>query len=89
MERFGADIGSRSPFAPMMEGSQMPKRWLVVVVDSPGADCAPIIGDVGRLGVSLLEATGNEHSVIANADSALVLDDVGNLLKAPEYGQVY
>ena len=84
MERFGADIASRATFAPLMEGSQRPTRWLVVVVDLPGGDCSPIVGDAGRLGVSVLEATGNEHSVIANAASALVLDDIGNLLKAPE-----
>lgn len=89
MERFGADIGSRSPFAPMMEGSERPSRWLVVVVDLPGADCSPIVGGAGRLGVSLLEATGDEHSVIANADSAFVLDDIGNLLKAPEQREAY
>jgi DNA segregation ATPase FtsK/SpoIIIE-like protein len=82
MERFAVDIRSRSPFAPIMEGTEKPARWLVVVVDLPGADCSPILGDVGRLGVSVLEATGNEHSVIANSESAFVLDDIGNLLKA-------
>lgn len=84
IERFGTDIRSRRPFAPLMEGSEAPARWMVAVVDLPGADCSEIVGDTGRLGVSLLEATGNEHSVIANAASAYVLDDLGNLLKAPE-----
>lgn len=84
MERFRSEIRSLRPFAPMTEGSAGPERWLVVVVDLPGADCAEIVGDSGRLGLSLLEATGNEHSVIANATSAFVLDEIGNLLKAPD-----
>jgi hypothetical protein len=72
-----------------MEGSAMPQRWLVVVVDLPGADCSAILSDRGRLGVSVLEATGNEHSVIANADTAFILDDIGNLLKAAGQGEPY
>lgn len=84
MDRFGADIGSRRPFAPMTEGTELPDRWLVVVVDLPGADCKEITGDTGRLGVSVLEATGNEKSVIANQESSFILDDIGNLLKAPD-----
>ncbi|MDT5047935.1 MAG: hypothetical protein QOG75_3823 [Mycobacterium sp.] len=84
IDRFGPDVRARSPFAPLMEGSDKPTRWLVVVVDLPGADCSPILGDAGRLGVSVLEASGNEHSVLANADSAFFLDDIGNLLKASE-----
>jgi DNA segregation ATPase FtsK/SpoIIIE-like protein len=89
MDRFEADIRSRSPFAPLMTGREMPARWLVVVVDLPGADCSPILGDAGRLGVSVLEATGNENSVIANAQSAYVVDDIGNLLKAPDQRESY
>ncbi|WP_239655438.1 cell division protein FtsK [Mycobacterium riyadhense] len=84
MDRFGTEISALRPFAPMTEGTQGPKRWLVVVVDLPGADCAEIAGETGRLGVSLLEATGNENSVLANAQSAYLLDDIGNLLKAPD-----
>jgi S-DNA-T family DNA segregation ATPase FtsK/SpoIIIE len=72
-----------------MTGREMPARWLVVVVDLPGADCSPILGDAGRLGVSVLEATGNENSVIANAQSAYVVDDIGNLLKAPDQRESY
>jgi DNA segregation ATPase FtsK/SpoIIIE-like protein len=89
MERFAADLGARSPFAPLMEGSDKPTRWMVVVVDLPGGDCSPILGDAGRLGVSVLEATGNETSVIANADSAFFVDDIGNLLKASERKELY
>ncbi|OBI24295.1 cell division protein FtsK [Mycolicibacter sinensis] len=89
MDRFETDVRSRPPFAPTMEGSEKPDRWMVVVVDLPGADCSPLLGDQGRTGISVLEATGNEHSLLANADSAYLLDEVGNLLKAAEYKETY
>ncbi|MDP7707383.1 cell division protein FtsK [Mycobacterium sp. TY815] len=82
LDRLDGTVRSRPPFAPIMEGMELPIRWLVVVVDLPGADCSPILGDVGRMGVSVLEATGNEASVLANSNSAYILDEIGNLLKA-------
>ena len=36
----------------------------------------------GRLGVSVLEATNDERSVLANAECAFIVDGIGNLLRA-------
>jgi S-DNA-T family DNA segregation ATPase FtsK/SpoIIIE len=86
MERFGESLAQRGPFQIRGEGSALPDSFLVVVVDLPEADCSPILGVQGRLGVSLLEATGSEHSVLANGASAFFLDadehGTVNLLKA-------
>lgn len=84
MARFGEDFATRAPWAPRMEGSIDPPSWLVVVVDSPGASCAPMLGESGKAGVSVIEATGDEDSVLANPKSAFYLDEVGNLLRAAE-----
>ncbi|MCP9276476.1 cell division protein FtsK [Mycolicibacterium arenosum] len=88
MDRFAHDVQSRSPFAPLMDGVAPPARWLVVVVDLPGADCAPILGDAGRMGLSVLEATNDERSVVANAECAFVVDNIGNLLRAADSREV-
>ncbi len=87
MERFGDSLAHRGPFQPRQEGSPMPDSFLVVVVDLPEADCSPILGVQGRLGgVSVLEATNNDQSVLANGTTAFFMaaDDNGtiNLLKA-------
>lgn len=86
MERFGKELSSRRPFETRQEGSERPGRWLVVVLDLPGADSAAILTEEGRMGVSVLEATGNEGSVLATGDTAyfIVTDEGGtvNLLKA-------
>lgn len=86
MERYGDALAQRGPFQPRQEGSPLPDSFLVMVVDLPEADCSPILGAQGRLGVSVLEATGNEHSVLANGATAFFMatDENGtiNLLKA-------
>ncbi|WP_122503359.1 cell division protein FtsK [Mycobacterium kansasii] len=86
MERYGDSVSQRGPFQPRQEGSPLPDSFLVLVVDLPEADCSPILGVQGRLGVSVLEATGNEHSVLANGATAFFMttDESGtiNLLKA-------
>ncbi len=86
MERYGDALAQRRPFQPRQEGSPLPDSFLVMVVDLPEADCSPILGAQGRLGVSVLEATGNEHSVLANGATAFFMatDENGtiNLLKA-------
>jgi hypothetical protein len=54
-----------------------------VVVDFPGASCAPIGGSgQGRAGVSVLEATGDLDSPLSNTDTSFVADEAGNLLKS-------
>lgn len=82
MSRFGEDLSERAPWAPRLEGTAEPPSWLVVVVDYPGASCTPILGETGKQGVSVIEATGDEDSVLANPESAFYLDEVGNLLRA-------
>lgn len=86
MERYGDALAQRGPFQTRQEGSPLPESFLVTVVDLPEADCSPILGAQGRLGVSVLEATGNEHSVLANGATAFFMatDENGtiNLLKA-------
>lgn len=86
MERYGDALAQRGPFQPRQEGSPLPDSFLVLVVDLPEADCSPILGAQGRLGVSVLEATGNEHSMLANGATAFFMatDENGtiNLLKA-------
>ncbi len=84
LARFGEQLRHRERWAPYMEGTSRPEGSLVVVVDFPGADCAPILDGTGFKGVSVLEATGDQDSVLANADSAFVVDEVGNLLKAAQ-----
>ena len=85
MEHFGESLAQRGPFQVRQEGGALPDSFLVVVVDLPEADCSPILGVQGRLGVSVLEATGNEQSVLANGATAFFMaaDESGtiNLLK--------
>jgi hypothetical protein len=86
MSRFEAELRGRSRFSPAMEGAGDEigeSRRLVIVVDCPGANCAPILGPGGgRSGISVLEATGDSDSALATEETAFVLDEVGNLLKA-------
>jgi len=86
MNRFEAELRGRPRFSPAMQGAGDPIgewRRLVIVVDGPGANCAPILGPGGgRSGISVLEATGDRDSALATEETAFVLDDVGNLLKA-------
>lgn len=84
LERFGAEFKRRDAWAPRMEGARDPGSWLVVVVDYPGANCAPILGSSGYAGLSVLEATGDTNSMLATSATAFVLDEVGNLLKSAE-----
>lgn len=82
MARFGDDLMGRPPWSPRMDGGVNPDHWLVVLVDLPGANCAPILGPSGHLGVSVLEATGDEMSPLANSATAFVLNEDGNLLRS-------
>ena len=86
MERFANALVSRGPFQTRQEGGVQPDGWLLVVVDLPGADCSAILSEQGRLGVSVLEATGDENSVLANGTTAFFMDadedGTINLLKA-------
>lgn len=86
MERVGESLAQRGPFQVRGEGSARPDSYMVVVVDLPEADCSSILGVQGRLGVSVLEATGDETSMLANGTTAFFLatDEHGtvNLLKA-------
>ncbi|MBS9535983.1 cell division protein FtsK [Mycobacterium sp. M1] len=84
MTRMGEGLSRRAPWAPRMEGTEMPETWLVVVVDLPGGTAAPILGVGGHSGVSVLEATGDEHSALATPATAFVVDEMGNLLRASE-----
>lgn len=83
MTRFTEDLEARSAHTPKMTGGEaVSGQFLVVVVDLPGADCAPILGATGKLGVSVLEMTNNGSSLTArNRDRVFVADDIGNLLK--------
>lgn len=89
MTRFSGDLEDRSAHTPKMTGSQaVTGRHLVVIVDLPGADCAPILGATGKLGVSVLEMTNNGSSLTArNRDRVFVADDIGNLLKPVQTGK--
>lgn len=80
--RFADDLGARPSWSPRMDGSATPQDWLVVLVDLPGGNCGPILGPAGRSGVSVLEATGDQHSRLATATTAFVVDETGNLLRA-------
>jgi hypothetical protein len=86
MNRFENEMRGRPRFSPAMEGAGDPIgewRRMVIVVDCPGANCAPILGPGGgRSGISVLEATGSSDSSLATEDTAFVVDEVGNLLKA-------
>ena len=83
MARFDADLRARPRWSPPTKGSAEVGRRLVVVVDSPGANCAPILGGgFGAAGVSVLEATGDRDSALSNTDTSFVTDESGNLLKA-------
>ncbi len=82
MNRFGGDLSERQSWRLRTEGSEEPTSWLVVVVDYPDANCTPILGDRGKFGVAVIEATGDENSILANPQSAFFLDDSGNLLRA-------
>jgi S-DNA-T family DNA segregation ATPase FtsK/SpoIIIE len=88
MGRFGEQLRQRERWAPLMEGTARPDSWLVVVVDYPGANCAPILDGTGFKGVSVLEATGDQDSLLANADCAFIVDEVGNLLKAAQETEI-
>ena len=86
MNRFEAQLRGRPRFSPAMQGagdSIAESRRLVVAVDCPGANCSPILGPGGgRSGISVLEATGDRDSALATEDTAFVLDELGNLLRA-------
>jgi hypothetical protein len=86
MKRFEAELRGRPRFSPAMQGAGDAigeGRRQVIVVDSPGANCAPILGPGGgRSGISVLEATGDRDSALATEETAFVLDEVGNLLRA-------
>lgn len=84
LDRFRADLDRRDQWSPRMEGHKEPDSWLVVVVDYPGANCAPIIGHGGHAGLSVLEATGDADSVLSTSATAFIVDEVGNLLRAEE-----
>ena len=79
---FAGNLLQRPAWSPRMDGGVTPQDWLVVVVDLPGANIAPIVGPAGHLGVSVLEATGDEMSPLATSATAFVFDDTGNLLRA-------
>ncbi|ORV08023.1 cell division protein FtsK [Mycolicibacterium fallax] len=81
MVRF-TDLASRPDWAPRIKGGAAPSEWMVVVVDVPGGNVAPILGTMGHAGVSVLEATGDDHSPLATATTAFLVDDDGNLLRA-------
>lgn len=87
LERFGDVINGRGPWSPPVEGAQKPDDYWVIVVDMPGANCAPLLGvdGGGVAGVSVLEATGeHQFSPLATSATVFTLDDVGNLLRAKE-----
>ena len=88
MEHFGSSLSGRGPFQTRQEGGVRPDSWLLVVVDLPGADCSAILSAEGRLGVSVLEATGDENSVLANGTTAFFVaadeNNTINLLKAAQ-----
>ena len=82
MAAFAGNLLQRPAWSPRMDGGVTPQDWLVVVVDLPGANIAPIVGPAGHLGVSVLEATGDEMSPLATSATAFVFDETGNLLRA-------
>ena len=82
MVTFSENLLNRPAWSPRMDGGVSPDDWLVVVVDLPGANTSPIVGPSGHLGVSVLEATGDEVSPLATSATAFVLDATGNLLRA-------
>ena len=56
-------------------------------MDYPGANVSQILGAGGYAGVSVLEATGDQDSILATKATALQIDEHGDLLKAPERSQ--
>jgi DNA segregation ATPase FtsK/SpoIIIE-like protein len=84
VERFGPELAERSAWAPQVTGVSQPDGWMVVVVDYPGAQVGHILGGGGYAGVSVLEATGDDNSILATSATAFQVDDSGNLLKAEE-----
>ena len=89
MERFGPQLQAGPDWAVRISGGSEPDRGLlVVVVDLPGADIGPIVGYCGRAGVSVLEATGNDNSILATRATAYQVDEFGDLLKAPKEEKV-
>jgi hypothetical protein len=84
VERFGTELAERSAWTPQVRLASQPDGWLVVVVDYPGADVRHILGGGGYTGVSVLEATGDDNSILATRATAFQVDEHGNLLKAEE-----
>jgi DNA segregation ATPase FtsK/SpoIIIE-like protein len=84
VDRFGSELAGRSAWTPQVQGSSRPDSWLVVVVDYPGADVRQILGGAGYSGVSVLEATGDDNSILATRATAFQMDEHGNLLKAED-----
>jgi DNA segregation ATPase FtsK/SpoIIIE-like protein len=84
VERFGPEVAERSAWTPQLTGMGQPDGWLVVVVDYPGAQVGQILGGAGYAGVSVLEATGDDNSILATRATAFQVDDHGNLLKAED-----
>lgn len=84
MERFGEQWRSRPPWSPPMEGQPRAEDHWVIVVDMPGANCAPLLGSTGYAGVAVLEATNDYYSPLATSATAMKFDAVGNLLRARE-----
>lgn len=83
MEWF-SNIGNLPTWTPQLAGASQPDGWLVVVVDSPGAHAGQILGVAGYAGVSVLEATGDDNSILATRATAFQVDEQGNLLKAED-----
>ena len=96
MDRHGTALQSKGPWSARMEGMPPPDDHMVVVVDLPGANCAPLLGvlksgDLGEpvdamgfAGLCVLEATGDTFSALATSATAFVLDDQASLLRAEE-----
>ncbi|MFA5707814.1 cell division protein FtsK [Mycolicibacterium sp.] len=84
MERFGEQWRSRPLWSPPMEGQPRADDHWVIVVDMPGANCAPLLGSSGFAGVAVLEATNDYYSPLATSATAMKFDAVGNLLRARE-----
>jgi DNA segregation ATPase FtsK/SpoIIIE-like protein len=84
VDRFGPELAERGAWGPQVTGASQPDGWLVVVVDYPGAQVRQILGGSGYAGVSVLEATGDDNSILANRATAFQVDERDNLLKAEE-----
>lgn len=81
MAAFGENLPSGPPGHRGAGRRCHPADRLVVVVDLPGANIAPIVGPQGIWGCRL-EATGDEMSPLATSATAFVFDETGNLLRA-------